>query len=879
MPSILLWNPLLSYVKYVQVTCPECDSAIQVKFWNDGAAPSRQPRMLHTFDNIVLLVSCVYKCNQGHECFSSDARILALIPCQVELPFLLLHRTGFTTEFLEMCNSFIGTGMNFYNMESLIIERRWRVYARNLNRLNLHTSTAHPCTLNGFQSSHLSNSPSNSLLAKCFLAKFTSQESVYIRELMSIEIGNSISFDHTFKVAANIGYHREDKVWVNQYNSLFLVMNANGQVVTWQLTNGTSLDQVQTVLRDVFERSKQQQKAIEYVYVDDCCKVRNKIMTTFGSTVKVKLDLFHAVQRITRTLAKCHSLFYQCVSELRIVFRQDGDICEERKFDTPPPEVIERNLDEFLKKWKDAQDHDGKPVFKTDTPIAVENLRSHIKVGCLSRIPPGGGTTKNERFHQHMKSFFHRSTIGMCLAYALLSVIIYHHNSRIKIKHKVVFRPIEASPFIHEPSSVIQNPVGIVPKLRKGNTEDDQWEIDLSEKEIDMEMTVSVYLASCKKLIILNGLQSTVASIMLSTIGFFQPFHPGLSNAPPSINAEYDEIQKQLNVYGLFLHLSFEGGLGNCFFYSLAKGILESTSTWLAILTTKGISDENISSLPHKLRLLFVQEVSGVKVDHYRSFTTLLEPEYVLETSKFYEDGHYDSCVGNLMALAMANALQASFVIIRPYDQPLYVTPEDNISHGTLFLVYQDSGKGHYDAALHSKQNITEPTVMPSATKCSCGVNSKEDVVSCTHSPLYATRCKCYKRGFSCSPLCRCKHCNNPHGQRIKSSEPSTRQKRHRHTLQIDLPCSKKFAFDSGEEVALGVWSKFETLVLYEIVATLSYSKTTYDASIAENVYNNIHYYSTASFCVHPLPTNVVFRSKTARSIHAKLKHIFRDVV
>ena len=54
---------------------------------------------------------------------------------------------------------------------------------------------------------------------KCFLAKFNSQEKLYLNEMVSVTIGNSISFDHTFKVAANIGYHREDNVWVSQYES------------------------------------------------------------------------------------------------------------------------------------------------------------------------------------------------------------------------------------------------------------------------------------------------------------------------------------------------------------------------------------------------------------------------------------------------------------------------------------------------------------------------------------------------------------------------------------------------------------------------------------------------------------------------------------
>ena len=95
--------------------------------------------------------------------------------------------------------------------------------------------------------------------------------------------------------------------------------------------------------------------------------------------------------------------------------------------------------------------------------------------------PPGGGTNKNERFHQHMKTFFHRSKVGVFLAHALLSVIIYRHNSQLKTKHKVILRPIEASEFTHEPK-LLQDVVGIVPEKRTFSTEDEQWEIDLSDK-------------------------------------------------------------------------------------------------------------------------------------------------------------------------------------------------------------------------------------------------------------------------------------------------------------------------------------------------------------------------------------------------------------
>ena len=129
---------------------------------------------------------------------------------------------------------------------------------------------------------------------------FLRDEQIYIREITEISPGPIISFDHTFKIAANIGYSREDKKWLPQYVSLFLVMNENGKIVTWKLTKKTSIDQVEFLLRDLKQRSPN----IATVYIDDCCKLRNKIQSVLGKEVVVKLDLFHATHRITKTLHK-----------------------------------------------------------------------------------------------------------------------------------------------------------------------------------------------------------------------------------------------------------------------------------------------------------------------------------------------------------------------------------------------------------------------------------------------------------------------------------------------------------------------------------------------------------------------------------------------
>lgn len=95
--------------------------------------------------------------------------------------------------------------------------------------------------------------------------------------MFSVKAGSSITWDHTFTVATNIGYLREDNVWVPLYDSLFIVMNSKGQVVSWQLTNGTSFTQIEQSLQTLFARSQQQNTPITTVHVDDCCKLRNKI--------------------------------------------------------------------------------------------------------------------------------------------------------------------------------------------------------------------------------------------------------------------------------------------------------------------------------------------------------------------------------------------------------------------------------------------------------------------------------------------------------------------------------------------------------------------------------------------------------------------------
>ena len=58
--------------------------------------------------------------------------------------------------------------------------------------------------------------------------------------------------------------------------------------------------------------------------------------------------------------------------------------------------------------------YQGVPLLSDEAIEEIENLGGHIMKGCLSDIPVGGGTNKNEAFHRYVNQFFHKSRMGIC---------------------------------------------------------------------------------------------------------------------------------------------------------------------------------------------------------------------------------------------------------------------------------------------------------------------------------------------------------------------------------------------------------------------------------------------------------------------------------
>ena len=85
----------------------------------------------------------------------------------------------------------------------------------------------------------------------------------------------------------------------------------------------------------------------------------------------------------------------QCMQDLQLVYRQDGDSGVTRIAVTPSPEVILSKMN----KWKDVHSSSTMHVFTSETIPAIDRLKHHTSSGCISNIPPGGVTNRKECFH------------------------------------------------------------------------------------------------------------------------------------------------------------------------------------------------------------------------------------------------------------------------------------------------------------------------------------------------------------------------------------------------------------------------------------------------------------------------------------------------
>ena len=159
------------------------------------------------------------------------------------------------------------------------------------------------------------------------------------------------------------------------------------------------------------------------VVIDNCCSWKKKLAETFAPMgIDVKLDLYYAVACITNTLPKSIECRKEMMHEISQLFRRQGDTGSVRMQETAASADILHNVETFMNKWGSA----NHPLLPQETVDALKRLKLHISKECLSAIPVGYGTNRNERLHRLLNnSALHVSRIGPESANAILDTILY----------------------------------------------------------------------------------------------------------------------------------------------------------------------------------------------------------------------------------------------------------------------------------------------------------------------------------------------------------------------------------------------------------------------------------------------------------------------
>ena len=142
-----------------------------------------------------------------------------------------------------------------------------------------------------FLSNPLFAFPTRDKIESTFLDMYMRQKDFYFSNM--VRLVSSISVNHTFKVSKSIrGFRLQDSKFINENMKLFIVLNEEGLVVNWKLK------EIEPELQSVKSMSG---ASLKYIFTDTCCGCREIYEDIFPDAL-IKLDLFHACQRITKLL-------------------------------------------------------------------------------------------------------------------------------------------------------------------------------------------------------------------------------------------------------------------------------------------------------------------------------------------------------------------------------------------------------------------------------------------------------------------------------------------------------------------------------------------------------------------------------------------------
>ena len=521
---------------------------------------------------------------------------------------------------------------------------------------------------------------------------------------------------------------------------------------------------------------------------------RNKLQDVFGADLSVKLDLFHAVQRVIKKIPKrdprgrtLKFIRQRMINDLRMVFGMSSDIGPTRMNDTPSPAEMLKNIDNFLKKWKN-QKHEEDNVLPSQAVEELNKLKKHVEKGCLSGIPPSGGTNRNEALHKTLRKNISRQRIGVQLALALLGISFFIWNEKRSPTNsgtKKTNSSIQTyySSFLATSKVPTTERFGISASENGRNMDENQKDIYCcdysgnldgifnndsqendhedyeSDEHEDLE-SLSNH-PSVSESAILNTVflkMNVVLDLSKKTnnnpynlakdIHFMKSTLLLLSNS--KFNSHEDtcfKLNAVLKAYG-FERVPVAKD-GNCLFASASLALAQLLNNYGCSaelrkhLYSIGIcNDKSLPELIETLRKLVVEEFLSCNVEEYSSFLLTNERLSYEETAKkFLQDGFFDCELGNAVILALSNILRSSVIVFTSLENYPIITivPEnDPLSKVPVYLAFEQTGPGHYDGVTEITQGTEDLDNIENLRETK--TTNTEDIQS-NILPKFACRC------------------------------------------------------------------------------------------------------------------------------------------
>lgn len=643
--------------------------------------------------------------------------------------------------------------------------------------------------------------------------------------------------------------HRpEDGKWVKLYNSLFIVMNERKEIVSWQQEK---FDVVSDLVANLRNRTGLNPC---FFVIDNCCKWERKLKDLFGSSIAVKLDLFHAVQRLTSTIDKRHRYHRAFCKHLRGIFRQTGDKERDRLKPTATPEDIERNIGSVIKSWESIESvlH-GTSLLNANFRNAVENLLRHVRKGCLSGIPPGLSTGMNENLHKHLNRIFKGMKMGPELALNLLTLFFFVWNCK-----RVLTR---------QEKKVVKSSICSPGKIRHSRSE--KFGIGVSDRQ-PKSSSAGYSLATASFTVDELFMRKCFLFKRLRFLSWTEPINMEIFFCE-EYSSKFLQMASVRNPgYG------FTSLVDRCknFGFSPINTIAlneNDCSKLISVLTQTITSYINENRNFSAIRVHF--EKAGFTEDLGRNFKVLkialheqmkkrsleeragctIDPRLAHLLAK--DENFMEAGLADLVLQTIADVIGVSIVIFTSLiDIPFFaiITKVPLITSQWLYIgVSYDEKVAFftltkcYDVA---NSQTSSSTIGAKKRKSGCCCGSKEnklDLPKCISLPgaKYSSRCPCFKAQEPCNG-CSCRGCKNSFGESVVPKVAKLRtggiRRKPQAQLNVSFKRSDEYLTERGESLPSGQWTDEESFLLRQCMA----QATENDHERLSGLYNrgvNIH--------------------------------------